>query len=153
MNVSFNFFVCRWRLGESQTLAICCVLACASLSLGMSAPKSQYTVAQPVFMHFFNLHQGDICSFSNGLIVSFPGYPLQGGSLTLTTLQRGEPGNANLQSWKTGGVRIAYCEQSEREVGKNGVYALTALTHCLTSTSSSQNLGHPPVSKLRCHSL
>ena len=36
---------------------------------------------------------GDICSSSNGLIVSFLGYPLQGGRLNLTALQRGEPGN------------------------------------------------------------
>ena len=36
---------------------------------------------------------GDIRSSSNGLVVSVPGSPLQGGSLTLAALQRGEPGN------------------------------------------------------------
>jgi len=39
-------------------------------------------------MYLYNYCQGDICSFSNGLVVSFPAR----GSLTLTALQTGEPG-------------------------------------------------------------
>ena len=84
---SASLYMCTGE-GLLVGVKLFCYLLCSSLCFtffGNEWPKS--SIAQTVFVYLYNSCQGDIFSSSNGLVVSF----LARGSLTLTSLQRGEP--------------------------------------------------------------
>ena len=139
--VPMFFFTAEMHWRSKRTAKALCYLLCSRLCFtffGNEWPKRQYTaVAQAMFMYLYNRCQ-DIFVHLVLDSQSCSHAPPSKGSLTLTPLQRGEPGNDANDSywpWKDSWASVA-CPSPPRGFLWGSIGCRSTLLECALSVGS-----------------